>query len=71
MNRLSFLLSSESSFSRERYLQAKQELQIDANTHYHTVIGRAAIYEIIATVLIVIVTGLTFWLATASRNDEV
>jgi len=60
-----------STFSHDRYVQAENELRTDANTHYHTNIGWATGYEIIATVLIFIVTGLTFLLGTVSRSDDV
>ncbi|CAF1398396.1 unnamed protein product [Adineta steineri] len=56
--------------SRELYTKAEQELREDANTHYHTIIGRATVYEIIATTLIFIVTAVTFWFATSSRAED-
>jgi len=61
----------EATFSRESYKVAENELRTDANTHYHTVIGRAAIYEIIATLFILIVTVLTFLFGTSTRADDV
>ncbi|CAF4331594.1 unnamed protein product, partial [Adineta steineri] len=57
-------------FSREQYKKAEQELREDANTHYHTIIGRATIYEIIATILTFIVTAVTFLFATSSRAEN-
>jgi hypothetical protein len=61
----------DATFSHEKYLEAERELRDDANTHYHTAIGWATGYEIIATALVFIVTALAFWLGTASRSDEV
>lgn len=58
-------------FSHERYLDAERELRADANTHYHTILGWATWFEIAAAILVLIVTGLTLWLGTASRSDEV
>ncbi|CAF3608659.1 unnamed protein product [Adineta steineri] len=60
----------EETFSREQYKKAEQELREDANTHYHTIIGRATIYEIIATILTFIVTAVTFLFATSSRAED-
>ncbi|CAF1155841.1 unnamed protein product [Adineta steineri] len=62
--------SHEENVSRELYTKAEQELREDANTHYHTIIGRATVYEIIATTLIFIVTAVTFWFATSSRAED-
>ncbi|CAF1117000.1 unnamed protein product [Adineta ricciae] len=52
-------------FTRDNFKIAEKELRDDAHTHYHTVIGRATIFEIFATVLIVIVTVVTYMLASA------
>jgi len=60
-----------STFSKERYAAAGRELRTVANTHYHTTIGWAAGFEIIATALIFIVTALAFLLGTASRSDDI
>ncbi|CAF1353000.1 unnamed protein product [Adineta steineri] len=65
-----FLIKMEETFSREQYKKAEQELREDANTHYHTIIGRATIYEIIATILTFIVTAVTFLFATSSRAEN-
>jgi hypothetical protein len=65
-----FFSFSAKTFSRESYLAAEHELRLDANTHYHTNIGWATGYEIIATVLIFIVTAVSFLLGTASRLDD-
>ena len=59
-----------STFSKERYAAAVNELVTDANTHYHTAIGWATGFEIIATALIFIVTALTFLLGTAAKSDN-
>ena len=61
----------ETTFNHDRYVAAESELRLDANTHYHTAIGWATGYEIIATVLVFIVTALTFWLGATSRSDDV
>jgi len=61
----------EATFNYDRYRAAERELRMDANTHYHTNIGWATGWEIIATVLVFIVTALTFLLGTASRSDDV
>jgi len=61
----------ESTFSKERYAAAVKELRADANTHYHTAIGWATGFEIIATALIFIVTAITFLLGTASRSEDI
>ena len=61
----------ESTFSAERFAAAEAELRADANTHYHTEIGWGTGFEIIATVLMFVVTGLAFLLASASRADEI
>ena len=63
-------ISLEATFSHERYLAAEKELRTDANNHYQTTIGRATLYEIIATVLTLIATALAFLLATASRQGN-
>ncbi len=65
-----FFYCSGTKISHETYLEAERELREDANTHYHTVIGRATIYEIIATVLILIDTGLTLWLGLLARRED-
>ncbi len=67
---LSNCFYSGGKLSPKNYLAAENELREDANTHYHTIIGRATIYEIIATVLILINTALTFWLITLSRLED-
>jgi len=59
-----------STFSKERYNAAVDELTKDANTHYHTVIGWATGLEIIATALVFIVTGITFLLGSSSRSEN-
>jgi len=61
---------SDAKVSHERYVEAERELRTDANTHYHTIIGRATAYEIIATVLVLINTVLTFWLGTTARSED-
>ena len=63
-------LISGGKLSREDYIAAEDELRTDANTHYHTVIGQATVYEIIATVLVLIGTGLAFWLSTLIRSED-
>lgn len=65
-----FFSFSGGKLNREEFLAAEQELRTDANTHYHTVIGRATIYEIIATVLVLLATALTFWLGTLTRSED-
>lgn len=60
----------EASIPREKYLAAEQELRTDANSHYHTSIGRATVFEIVATVLVLIVAAVSFLLASASRSDD-
>lgn len=62
--------SLAATFTKERYTAAMNELVTDANTHYHTAIGWATGFEIIATALIFIVTALTFLLDTASKSDN-
>ena len=59
----------EATFSQDRLNQAVKELRLDADTHYHTVIGRATIYEIIATALVFVVTALTFWFGTLVTRE--
>lgn len=56
--------------TREQYIKAENELRDDARTHYHTVIGRATIYEIIATVLVFSNTVLTFLLGTITKSED-
>jgi len=58
-----------STFSKERYAAAVRELRTVANSHYHTTIGWAAGFEIIATVLLFIVTALAFLLGTGRADD--
>jgi len=58
-------------FSKERYAAAVNELRTDANTHYHTAIGWATGFEIIATALIFLVTAITFLLGNASRSEDI
>jgi hypothetical protein len=65
---LSFVLAS--TFPHDIYLAAKQELLDDANTHYHTNIGWATYFEIIATVLVLIATALTFYIGANSRSEK-
>ena len=64
-----FFFSLGASFSRDRLVQAEKELRLDADTHYHTVIGRATIYEIIATVLVFVITAVTFWFGTVATRE--
>jgi hypothetical protein len=64
-------LSIEGAISRERYRAAEDELRTDANTHYQTTIGLATHLEIIATVLTVVVVGITFLLGAASRSNDI
>jgi len=59
-----------STFNHDRYVAAERELYDDAHTHYHTTIGWATGFEIIATVLIFIVTAVAFLLGTLSGSDE-
>ena len=59
------LLYLDTTFTRDNFKMAEKELRDDAHTHYHTVIGRATIFEILATVLVVIVTVVTYMLASA------
>lgn len=66
-----FAKYQEATVSRELYNKAKNELINDANTHYHTAIGRGTIYEIIATGLVFVVTALAFWLASVSRSEDI
>lgn len=66
-----FVLLSASKISHEVFAEAENELLTDANTHYHTNIGKATGFEILATVLISLVTAITFLLASASRSDDV
>ncbi|CAF2893269.1 unnamed protein product [Rotaria sp. Silwood2] len=61
----------ESKISHEKYVAAEQELRTDANEHFHTRIGWATGFEIIATVLVFFVTALTILLLMASRSDDV
>lgn len=68
---LTYLFVLASTFSNENYKASVKELTTDANTTYHTVIGWATGYEIIATVLVFLVTALTFLLGTASRPVEI
>ena len=70
-NASTFVVSLETTFTRERFVAAERELRADANTHYHTTIGWATGFEIIATLLIFIVTAVTFLLGAASRSDDV
>jgi hypothetical protein len=58
-------------FSKDRYVLAQKELRTTANTHYHTTIGWATGFEIIATVLVFIVTAIAFLLGTASRAVDI
>ncbi|CAF1267233.1 unnamed protein product [Adineta steineri] len=60
----------QSTFSNDQFAAAKNELFLDANTHYHTNIGWATGFEIIATVLIFLVTAVTFLLGTISRSEN-
>jgi len=60
----------EATFSHDRYVSAVNDLRTTANSHYHTTIGWAAGFEIIATVLVCIATVVTFLLANASRSNE-
>lgn len=64
------LFNTGGKLSREDYLKAEHELRTDVNEHFHIVIGRATIYEIVATVLVLIVTVLTFVLSTLARSEE-
>ncbi|UJR24920.1 hypothetical protein I4U23_006284 [Adineta vaga] len=52
----------EKSFTRDQHIAAEKELRDDAHTHYHTVIGRATIFEIIATALIALLPSLHSYL---------
>ncbi|CAF3442594.1 unnamed protein product [Rotaria sp. Silwood1] len=61
----------ESTFSHDKYVAAENELRNVANSHFHTTIGWATGFEIIATVLVFFVTGLTILLLMASRSDDV
>ena len=70
-NSSTHLLSLEATFTHDRYIAAERELRADANTHYHTTIGWATGFEIIATLLIFVVTAVTFLLGAASRSDDV
>jgi hypothetical protein len=60
-----------STYPKDVYLAAVKELRKTANEHYHTAIGWATGFEIIATVLIFIVTAITFLLGTASRAVDI
>ncbi|UJR23882.1 hypothetical protein I4U23_026854 [Adineta vaga] len=66
-----FAKHKKDSFSHERFVAAEKELRDDANTHYHTNIGWATGFEIIATVLLFLVTGATYLLGTMLRSDNV
>jgi hypothetical protein len=68
---IDLFLHLEAIFSQERYLEAEQELRTDANTHYRTKIGWATGYEIIATLLLLLATGLAFLLGAASRANDI
>ncbi|CAF0760193.1 unnamed protein product [Rotaria sp. Silwood1] len=61
----------ETTVSHDLYLKAENELINDANTHFHTTIGWATGYEIIASVLIFFITILSFWLAITSRSEDI
>ncbi|CAF0839522.1 unnamed protein product [Rotaria sordida] len=61
----------EATFSHERYVAAEDELIKDANSHFHTTIGWATGYEIIAATLMFIVTALSFLLMIASRSEDI
>jgi hypothetical protein len=65
-----FYFHSGVELSPDEYIQAEKELRSDANTHFRTVLGRAAIYEIIATGLILLGTALTFWLSTLKTSED-
>ena len=60
----------EETFDHQHYLDAKAELLKESHDHYHTKIGWATGFEIIATVLTLIVAALTFILGTLSRSEE-
>lgn len=68
-NQCVFFFSLEATFSRDRHVEAEKELRADADTHYHTVIGRATIYEIIATALVFVITAVTFWFGTVATRE--
>lgn len=59
-----------STFSNGNYTAAKTELLRNANSAYHTIIGWATGFEIIATVLIFVGTAITFILATGSKRED-
>lgn len=61
----------QSTFNDQRFAEAEKELRDDADTHYHTNIGRAAIFEILTTAIIFIVTGLTFFIGSTSRSNDI
>ena len=67
---LSVLILLEERFSHDAYVSAERELRDDANMTYHTNIGWATRFEILATVLIFIVTGATFLLGSMLRSDS-
>jgi hypothetical protein len=64
----SFLLASR--FSYDQYVAAEKELLVDANTTYHTNIGWATGFEIIATILVAIGTAVTFYHGYSSKSDK-
>lgn len=66
-----FWLNLASTFSHEAYKAAKKELLNDANAAYHTIIGRATCYEIVATILVLIGTAISYKLAVATKKDDV
>lgn len=66
-----FVFVEESTFNDQRFAEAEKELRDDADTHYHTNIGRAAIFEILTTAIIFIVTGLTFFIGSTSRSNDI
>jgi hypothetical protein len=64
-----FIYFLASLLPKERYAAAVKELRFDANTHYHTVIRWGTGFEIIATALVLVVTALTYILATPKSED--
>lgn len=60
----------ESQFSEQTLNDAENELRGLANDHYHTKIGWATGFEIIAAILTLLAAGLAFILASASKSDD-
>lgn len=62
--------TNESKLTNDDVSQIVKELIANGNSHYKTRIGRATVYEIISTILVLIGTALTFWLVKLTASDE-